>query len=803
MPFDKQLIQLGGLMPTTPTNPGTCFTLEALSYLQIDRLECKVTPQAMMRRIRRNTCPLHPSTVPDRYLEGLRVMREWTVIESLIVHGYAHQPLQDWKPPPAGGLFHRCVVCPSERNLPKGYKSDLNSWAFFYSFVHDGNFSAQHTVSLQPGNNVPIFPGTGAFQDPDEIKKDLASVKTDCQLRKEAELLFAKDKPCHKHVAAQVTGKTRDKITDIKGIGAWACSRHGEFLTGGTCNYDLGEASGPADVTLNNSFKHNTNLTLVEHIQLLSNLYARRTGIVDGEILETLWSVLNQILEFCWGMSLANREEVITMFESDSNHHKNLAMVDTLVKKFNKYVAEEKEREKLVDQLSLCTSPENVEQWEKDRQEFECDRINDPEAADRFFKNSLVQVPSRKDTELRLLEQEAGDAEGKGIVKAVIDAVDLQVDQLKLQALEKQATAPSERRNIAATRTKIHNHVNRCNAAMEAALGGPPGSGGLTGVKLTKLMKEDEWDDPDTPDPRAPEGLAGARGPRPRVLRPGAEFRPVDLPSSRTEAWRAPALTSSDDDDVQLRRRAMEIEASVLLARMDETLGQLRTLIVDQANIYLHRIRLRNGNHNQGYHQLNLAYADAQQQGKVVRVHAQVYNICRERLVKLQWDSASTTVDRFTFIRKKYRVLTADDLHCSTKTYSTTGTASRFKLPWFWRMVPMSTTEDLEVARALDEEFVAEFFRVRWINAKCSLTWCREELIILKFEMQMCYLSYKSLASAWMRRGTRMAGSRAHVAMAHEYAEHWLDMAKYAEGKFNTCHKNVISKRLRPEFPGA
>ena len=113
----------------------------------------------------------------------LRVIREYSVIDSLIVHGYAHQLLDNWQAPPAGGLFHRCVASPSKDNLPKGYKDDPNSWAFFYSWSHDGNFSAQHTVSRQPGNNVPIFPGTGAFQHPDEVKEALASVSTDRKLK--------------------------------------------------------------------------------------------------------------------------------------------------------------------------------------------------------------------------------------------------------------------------------------------------------------------------------------------------------------------------------------------------------------------------------------------------------------------------------------------------------------------------------------------------------------------------------------------------------------------------------------------
>ena len=113
-------------------------------------------------------------------------MREYTATDNLIVHGYAHQEAASWEPPPPGSLFHKCVVCPSEENLPKDYKSDPNSWGIFYSFTHDGNFSAQHTVSRRPGNNVPLFPGTGAFQHPDDMKADLQSMKSDKQLKQES-----------------------------------------------------------------------------------------------------------------------------------------------------------------------------------------------------------------------------------------------------------------------------------------------------------------------------------------------------------------------------------------------------------------------------------------------------------------------------------------------------------------------------------------------------------------------------------------------------------------------------------------
>lgn len=54
--------------------------------------------------------------------------------------------------------------------------------------------------------------------------------------------------------------------------------------------------------------------------------YSPRSGIVDGEILETLWSLLNSILQSCRGMSLAAREEKINMHMNDINYRKTVEM---------------------------------------------------------------------------------------------------------------------------------------------------------------------------------------------------------------------------------------------------------------------------------------------------------------------------------------------------------------------------------------------------------------------------------------------------------------------------------------------
>jgi hypothetical protein len=54
------------------------------------------------------------------------------------------------------------------------------------------------------------------------------------------------------------------------------------------------------------------------------------TGIVAGEILESLWSSLNSISPMARTATLANRAETLDDHATDSNHKKSLGMVSTL-----------------------------------------------------------------------------------------------------------------------------------------------------------------------------------------------------------------------------------------------------------------------------------------------------------------------------------------------------------------------------------------------------------------------------------------------------------------------------------------
>jgi hypothetical protein len=76
-------------------------------------------------------------------------------------------------------------------------------------------------------------------------------------------------------------------------------------------------------------------------------------------------------------------------------------------------------------------------------------------------------------------------------------------------------------------------------------------------------------------------------------------------------------------------------------------------------------------------------------------------------------------------------------------------------------------------------------FRIRWINAKAALDRAKEELIILKAEMVMCYLGYQSNSREWNCRGQTMAHSPGHVAIAAQKAAMWDGFAKRAKTVFN------------------
>lgn len=157
-----------------------------------------------------------------------------------------------------------------------------------------------------------------------------------------------------------------------------------------------------------------------------SPLYAHRSGIVDGEIVETLWSLLNRILSSCRGMSLGNRRETIEAAMNDINFKKIVVMskficsvrrwlfvfngsitADTLGRKWKRYVKEFQRRFETLNSLNEFTLHDDRERWEATRRQFEAIRITDPSLVDDILQhpdNREPSIPSTADRQLSLVQ---------------------------------------------------------------------------------------------------------------------------------------------------------------------------------------------------------------------------------------------------------------------------------------------------------------------------------------------------------------------------------------------------------------
>ncbi|KZV60085.1 hypothetical protein PENSPDRAFT_541778, partial [Peniophora sp. CONT] len=363
---DLQLLS-HGLYPASRDRPSTAFHMRSMDTTLIDHLECRTSNEAGWKKLCRLTVPENPKETPNRYPVMLRVIREYRAIVQLDIFGFIHQAPGQWTMPGDGELCWPCIACPNEFNLPEEWNemTDEERTYYFYAWVLDGNMKAEHTLSRRPDNNVQIFSGAGQLPDPVDFASATGSLKTDKGLPAHLE-------PCHQHKAAAATGSKTDPSKDIRGILSVCCARHGSILRGATVNIDSSEKYAQADYALNRTMRLNmsdnvsnrfvlgydivcqylihlllrfqhfdhlewphfiherTGIVGVWHIFAhvpecfgrFASLYGWGIGIIDGEILETLWSLLNLITESCRNMSLANREETISFFIADMNFKK-------------------------------------------------------------------------------------------------------------------------------------------------------------------------------------------------------------------------------------------------------------------------------------------------------------------------------------------------------------------------------------------------------------------------------------------------------------------------------------------------
>jgi hypothetical protein len=168
------------------------------------------------------------------------------------------------------------------------------------------------------------------------------------------------------------------KACDVTGIAAIACARHGCFAPNSVANLFRGEQQKNVDWAFLQALK-TTNIDIRQGAMLIYDIacqyiihlhdrighllppgldidsaiglfhvhghkdicffrYATSfipgAGVVAGEILESLWAVLNAVTPAMRTATLAHRSEIMDDHMTDSNHKKSIAMADTLTTRY-------------------------------------------------------------------------------------------------------------------------------------------------------------------------------------------------------------------------------------------------------------------------------------------------------------------------------------------------------------------------------------------------------------------------------------------------------------------------------------
>src|SRR5882757_2812932 len=87
------------------------------------------------------------------------------------------------------------------------------------------------------------------------------------------------------------------------------------------------------------------------------------TGMVDGEVLETLWAILNGISDSVRSQSTAHRQETLDDHMNDSNWKKIIQIIFRLCKKYKKALESARDSQADFSNLNESADPAMVARW--------------------------------------------------------------------------------------------------------------------------------------------------------------------------------------------------------------------------------------------------------------------------------------------------------------------------------------------------------------------------------------------------------------------------------------------------------
>ncbi|KAH6866011.1 hypothetical protein BKA70DRAFT_1244784 [Coprinopsis sp. MPI-PUGE-AT-0042] len=329
---DIQLLKMG-LYHSSHLDVHTAFTFELLDYYLLDILECYTSSLHFYSKLQRVTNEIFPKNAPDRYREGLRCGRQWRRLKELKRSGRSHSDVSSTTPPGSEALF--CAGCPQAgKNLNTGWQNNPETWKYTVSLVADGNFTLVHRASQTSKDDV-----------------------------------WLKKPTCNEHCAIEDKYKVHNKGCDVTGVGAFTCTRHGAFAPNSVVDFQKGKQCGISVLPTGFTFTAGIGQFHVHGHQ--EKCYARYSPLfIDGlgktssEILEPLWSVLNEAARPTQVMTLAHRAEVLDALIADNNWKKMTGLIQGIPQAYEKSFKEYTQAQEAFDLLNTTTSDAQRKEWQ-------------------------------------------------------------------------------------------------------------------------------------------------------------------------------------------------------------------------------------------------------------------------------------------------------------------------------------------------------------------------------------------------------------------------------------------------------
>ncbi|KAF8961701.1 hypothetical protein BDZ97DRAFT_1759716 [Flammula alnicola] len=739
-----------GLFPTSFIRIQTVFTFNVLKDYRLSNLECKTSSYQYYQKLRR--CHF-----PQALAAGTNDGAPPT------------EPTAWWKPDgrgqcTSGKLASFCPACPQPGvNLPANWQDDPHRELYTRVFTADGNFKAEHLTPKNEADDVHLTHGEGFMTAPGPYQEQaprytrrLVGHRCLPPFGHRRHPPSGTDKPaCNSHRAV-LDGEKSGPGKRARGIGANACARHGCFCP-----------SSVVDFQKDDRFYDHTGLTLPQGIAIVKAIglfhvhghkddclpryattYIPGLGVIDGEILETLWAVLNAISRSLRSATTAHRTEVVDDHMGDSNWKKTINMASTIVNKYERAV---KEQEKVKN--TLMNSPRPVLRtysvWKREIEQAEARRQEDVKSMD--YMNLKVDKPlTRREIELKLSEKELHTGGQTGQAAWISKGLKIEESQFELRDhVRKLGRRPTtaQKLELANKRRQLKNRIRAFTKTGIEYLG-EDAEDSIYAVE--EVVVDDDVSEED--DNETENATISAADPEGQIL-PFPSAIPEDFIATLPAEHRAVIAA--------LRQNELDIREG----HGDDALDLVRTAVIHLSWQFKNKVRTaRSGV------QTTRAWDQVKLLNRTWKLHRRVYN--HNRTVMMTLGDHDTVAIKYPFLELE---------HCRiSTTISNPNSAgqSRDRLPWFW-----SSSARLVATSATDTEHQNEFYRVNWLRARAQNNRWAEELNLTKHEMQWTVRWYVHMAEKWKaRRDPAVEVSRGHRAYAEKQMAMWNELGRFKYG---------------------